>query len=101
MLHPESTAYDLFDGSKYTVTALPELISDAAKRTLGKVDARLKPMSTVLGWKSVQPEKRMVWVTLASEPALTILWQNSRLLCSGTSPQNRQPRSVDRWMVAR
>ena len=49
MLHPESTAYDLFDGQKYQVTELPDAISDEARRTMGDVDSRLKPMATVLG----------------------------------------------------
>lgn len=49
MLHPESTAYDLFDGRKYVVTSLPTGMSDQAKRSMGKVDTRLKPSATVLG----------------------------------------------------
>lgn len=49
MLHPESTAYDLFDGKTYQVTALPNRVSDEAKRSMGKVDPRLKPFTEVLG----------------------------------------------------
>lgn len=49
MLHPESTAYDLFDGTKYTETPLPTRMSAEAQRSMGKVDARLKPTVTVLG----------------------------------------------------
>lgn len=49
MLHPESTAYDLFDGKKYKVTSLPKSMSKEAKETQGKVDARLQPTATVLG----------------------------------------------------
>ena len=49
MLHPESTAYDLFDGKKYPSAALPTEMSAEAKQTLGKVDPRLKPFETVLG----------------------------------------------------
>ena len=49
MLHPESTAYDLFDGKKYKVTPLPKAMSEEAKQTLGEVDPRLKPTSNVLG----------------------------------------------------
>jgi hypothetical protein len=49
MLHPESTAYDLFDGNKYELTALPTRISEQAQRSMGPVDARLKASTTVLG----------------------------------------------------
>lgn len=49
MLHPESTAYDLFDGKKYPTAPLPTEISAEAKQTMGKVDARLKLLDTVLG----------------------------------------------------
>jgi len=49
MLHPESTAYDLFDGQQYAVTPLPTEMSDQARQSLGEVDARLKPTADVLG----------------------------------------------------
>ncbi len=49
MLHPESTAYDLFDGKTYKATALPTQMSDEAKRSMGEVDGRLKPQANVLG----------------------------------------------------
>ena len=49
MLHPESTAYDLFDGEKYPEAELPTLLSKEAQASIGKVDARLAPRSLVLG----------------------------------------------------
>lgn len=49
MLHPESTAYDLFDGHQYKVTPIPEGLSDDARSSMGEVDARLAPLVTVLG----------------------------------------------------
>lgn len=49
MLHPESTAYDLFDGKTYRVTALPEGVSEESQRSMGSVDARLAAGSYVLG----------------------------------------------------
>lgn len=49
MLHPESTAYDLFDGKKYAVTALPTEASEAATKSRGPVDPRLAADSPVLG----------------------------------------------------
>lgn len=49
MLHPESTAYDLFDGKKYKVTALPVTKSSDALASRGSVDSRLPADSLVLG----------------------------------------------------
>ncbi|MDA1051957.1 MAG: DUF3179 domain-containing (seleno)protein [Planctomycetota bacterium] len=49
MLHPESTAYDLFDGNTYLVTPLPTRMSDEAMRSMGDADPRLKPLANVLG----------------------------------------------------
>ena len=49
MLHPESTAYDLFDGKKYPQAALPDIMSKEAQSTMGNVDKRLKPLAMVLG----------------------------------------------------
>ena len=49
MLHPESTAYDLFDGKKYPLAELPTGMSAEAKSSLGKPDARLEPLALVMG----------------------------------------------------
>jgi hypothetical protein len=49
MLHPESTAYDLFDGNKYPMAKLPTSISSEAKATMGAVDSRLEAETSVLG----------------------------------------------------
>lgn len=49
MLHPESTAYDLFDGKKYPTAELPEGISAEAKKSIGAVDPRLARDLPVLG----------------------------------------------------
>jgi hypothetical protein len=49
MLHPESTAYNLFDGKKYRVTELPLGFSRDAKASLGKVDPRFDQDVPVLG----------------------------------------------------
>ncbi|HKQ37671.1 MAG TPA: DUF3179 domain-containing (seleno)protein [Verrucomicrobiae bacterium] len=48
-LHPESTAYDLFDGKKYQVAELPREMTREAKESMGKVDDRLEPLAPVLG----------------------------------------------------
>ncbi len=49
MLHPESTAYNLFDGKRYPMAPLPVSMSQEATASMGKVDSRLKPLSNVLG----------------------------------------------------
>ena len=49
MLHPESTAYNLFDGKKYALAELPEEMTAEAKESMGKVDSRLELLATVLG----------------------------------------------------
>lgn len=49
MLHPESTAYDLFDGQTYAITAIPTTLAPEAKQSMGTVDARLGAMAAVHG----------------------------------------------------
>jgi hypothetical protein len=49
MLHPESTAYDLFDGKKYPLAELPQGISAEAKQTMTAVDSRFEPETWVMG----------------------------------------------------
>jgi hypothetical protein len=57
MLHPESTAYDLFDGRKYPVTELPTELSPQAKESIGTVDGRLDKMAAVLGVEAGESAK--------------------------------------------
>lgn len=49
MLHPESTAYNLFGGKKYPMAPLPTGMSAEARQTMGSVDGRLSPLAPVLG----------------------------------------------------
>jgi len=49
MLHPESTAYNLFDGRKYEASTWPETLSEGAQATMGMADKRLEPLAQVLG----------------------------------------------------
>ena len=49
MLHPESTAYDLFDGQKYKITPLAEAGDKEAAATRGPSDSRLPADTLVLG----------------------------------------------------
>jgi len=48
-LHPESVAYKMFDGKRYSVSPLPTQFSKQAQESIGKVDDRLKPMTNVMG----------------------------------------------------
>ena len=68
MLHPESTAYDMFDGKKYPVAdSLPQRglrdMIPAALESMGKVDDRLKLLAPVVGVEKgpvafpLEPEK--------------------------------------------
>lgn len=49
LLHPESTAYNLFDGKKYPIVDLPTKLSDEAKNSINSKDSRLDAMTPVLG----------------------------------------------------
>jgi hypothetical protein len=49
MLHPESTTYDLFDGTRYAAKNLPTKLSSEAQDTMGMVDWRMSPLAEVLG----------------------------------------------------
>jgi hypothetical protein len=49
MMHPESTAYDLFDGKKYSVTELPTKATAEAEKSRGEVDQRLEAQRLVHG----------------------------------------------------
>ncbi len=52
MLHPESTAYDLFDGKKYEITPLPDAGSKDAAASRGPIDSRLPEGTLVLGMEA-------------------------------------------------
>ena len=49
MLHPESTAYNLYDGKKYPMGELPRELSAEARENMGRVDERLAPLAPVMG----------------------------------------------------
>lgn len=49
MLHPESTAYDLFDGKRYMMAEVPAQMSAEAEQTMGSSDPRLPKLKAVLG----------------------------------------------------
>jgi hypothetical protein len=61
MLHPESTAYDLFDGKKYPLADLPVAVSPDALRSIGDVDKSLDKFSMVMG---IEGDTEQVALTL-------------------------------------
>jgi hypothetical protein len=65
MLHPESTAYDLFDGKRYVVADLPTEMNPVAVGTIGDVDDRLPRYQSVLG---VEGERGQIAWSLAGLP---------------------------------
>lgn len=57
LLHPESTAYDLFDGAKYPKAELPTKATPEAKESMGKVDERLPAEALVLAVDAFERSK--------------------------------------------
>lgn len=71
MLHPESTAYDLFDGKKYPVAPLPAEMSAGAKKTMRATDRRLGPLANVLGVRAGDSVKAFLLDGLPERHAYT------------------------------
>jgi hypothetical protein len=61
MLHPESTAYDLFDGNKYALAELPAVMNSAAAKNMGKVDPRLAPLALIVGVEAGTEPVAVFW----------------------------------------
>ena len=89
MLHPEATAYDLFDGKKYPLAELPTGVSREAKSTIGKVDSRLGPLAPVLGvWVGEQAKafplpkakSRECFLDSISDVPVAVFWYTATLL---------------------
>ena len=83
MLHPESTAYDLFDGQTYKSVSLPKNISSEATKTMGTVDERLKPLTPVIGiehsdeslaWQLPTDTERACINDVVGEVPVTAFW---------------------------
>ncbi len=49
MLHPESTAYNLFEATNYPPVELPTGLSSEARQNMGEGDPRLEPLALVMG----------------------------------------------------
>ncbi|MEQ9411475.1 MAG: DUF3179 domain-containing (seleno)protein [Fuerstiella sp.] len=83
MLHPESTAYDLFEGQTYKTTDLPTVMSSQAQQTMGVVDPRFQPDTTVIGietggtataWPLDPDVERACVNTQSGDQALVAFW---------------------------
>ena len=83
MLHPESTAYDLFDGNKYPVSELPKQMNAEARSGMGNVDARLPAMQAVMGVEANGIAKafpldlkleRAAWMDSVGGEEVAVLW---------------------------
>ena len=83
MLHPESTAYDLFDGKKYPLADLPTMLSAEAVQNMGKVDSRLEPLTLVMGVEAGGQAKafplptakeRACYMDTVGQEAVAVFW---------------------------
>ncbi len=83
MLHPESTAYDLFDGHKYPIAELPAGISAEARQNMGEVDSRLDPFALVMGvdvddqamaFPLDLSRERAAYTSLVGRESVAVLW---------------------------
>lgn len=82
MLHPESTAYNLFDGEKYPVNPIPNESNPAIGKAIQSADPRLPAETLVMGVEkksgrayqlAVEKERAVVNDVLHETP-LTIFW---------------------------
>jgi len=83
MLHPESTAYDLFDGQRYPLTELPQSMAPEAKQTMALPDPRLDPLKPVLGveldgrgkaFPLDETAERKCWLDSVGGTDIAVLW---------------------------
>ncbi len=83
MLHPESTAYDMFDGKKYKTAPLPTEVSADAKASMGEIDRRLPAMQEVCGIEvgngryavPLDPqEERACYLTNVEDQPVAVFW---------------------------
>jgi len=83
MLHPESTAYDLFDGKKYPLAELPAEMNTEAVQSMGKVDPRLPATTEVMGVECGGAQKafpldakteRACYVDIVGEIPVAVFW---------------------------
>ena len=70
LLHPESTAYNLFDGKRYPVVELPAEFSEEARTSLKNWDSRLGKLEPVIG---IEGSKSRLAVSLKDLPARQVI----------------------------
>jgi hypothetical protein len=83
MLHPESTAYDLFDGKRYPLSELPSQMTEEAVQTMDAPDTRLPKLKPVLGVELDERGKafpldesveRACWVDKVADQDIAVFW---------------------------
>jgi hypothetical protein len=88
MLHPESTAYNLFEGTNYPPVELPTAISAEARENMGQVDSRLEPLAMVMGVEAGAGSKafpldrageRACFTDKVGEMAVAVFWYRPTL----------------------
>ena len=118
MLHPESTAYNLFDGKKYPLAELPAQITAEAKEAMGKVDSHLEPLANVLGVETGDQPKaypldgageRACFTDESGGASIAVFWYqptrtavafNAKLSDRNLTSKTRKPARAGRWRVA-
>jgi hypothetical protein len=96
MLHPESTAYDVFDGRKYDAVELPEEMNRVAKLSMGTANPRFSPNAPVLGVEA-EGQYKAYPLSLSEERAcypdtvggkdVTVLWYGVTRTATAFSPE--------------
>ena len=96
MLHPESTAYDLFDGKRYPVAEMPEDLNRLARLSMGAPNTRFDPMSMVLGVESagayraypLDPSvERRCWMDTVGGQEVAVFWYGPTRTAAAFSAQ--------------
>jgi hypothetical protein len=83
MLHPESTAYDLYDGKRYPAADLPAAMHPVARQSMGSVDGRMKWDAPVLGLEAEgqviavpidETKERACWTARMGHQGVAAFW---------------------------
>lgn len=95
MLHPESTAYDLFDGRRYPTAPIPGQISPEARESMGPVDGRLPEQALVCGVEANgeacavmlegAPERACFNIVVGQKP-VAVFWYGATRTATAFSP---------------
>lgn len=82
MLHPESTAYNLFDGKRYAVNAIPTNSNTTNSQAIRHADDRLPAESSVMGIEKARgraylletKKERLVYNDTIEGTPVTVFW---------------------------